>query len=55
MKEYISYFRSEIDSMQGYVPGEQPKGGKIIKLNTTCTKQDGIVVITGLATVKFDG
>lgn len=34
MKEYISYFRSEIDSMQGYVPGEQPKGGKIIKLNT---------------------
>ena len=28
---------------------------KIIKLNTTCTKQDGTVVITGVATVKFNG
>ena len=28
---------------------------KIIKLNTTCTKQDGTVVITGMATVKFNG
>ena len=28
---------------------------KIIKLNTTCTKQDGTVVISGVATVKFDG
>lgn len=28
---------------------------KIIKLNTTCTNQDGKKVITGLATVKFDG
>ena len=28
---------------------------KIIKLNTTCTKQDGTVVILGVATVKFDG
>ena len=34
MREYISYFRSEIDAMTGYVPGEQPRGGKIIKLNT---------------------
>jgi histidinol-phosphate aminotransferase len=29
-----SYFRPEIDAMQGYVPGEQPQGGKFIKLNT---------------------
>lgn len=28
---------------------------KIIKLNTTCVNQDGKKVITGLATVKFDG
>lgn len=29
-----SYFRPEIDAMQGYVPGEQPPPGKFIKLNT---------------------
>ena len=28
---------------------------KIIKLSTTCTNQDGKKVITGMATVKFDG
>lgn len=28
---------------------------KIVKLSTTCTNQDGKAVITGLATVKFDG
>ncbi len=28
---------------------------KIIKLSTTCTNQDGKKVITGIATVKFDG
>ncbi|MBQ9536131.1 MAG: MaoC family dehydratase [Clostridia bacterium] len=27
---------------------------KIVKLNTTCTNQDGKQVITGVATVKFD-
>ena len=31
---YKSYFRPEIDAMQGYVPGEQPKMQKLIKLNT---------------------
>ena len=31
----MSYFRSAIDAMTGYVPGEQPKPGtKIIKLNS---------------------
>jgi histidinol-phosphate aminotransferase len=31
----MSYFRPAIDSMSGYVPGEQPKPGtRIIKLNT---------------------
>lgn len=30
----MSYFRPEIDQMSGYVPGEQPQGGKFIKLNT---------------------
>ena len=27
-------FRPEIQALQGYVPGEQPQGGKFIKLNT---------------------
>ncbi len=30
----MSYFRSEIEAMAGYVPGEQPRVGKFIKLNT---------------------
>ena len=29
-----SYFRKEIDAIAGYVPGEQPKAAKLIKLNT---------------------
>ena len=28
------FFRPEIQSLQPYVPGEQPQGGKVIKLNT---------------------
>jgi histidinol-phosphate aminotransferase len=31
---YKSYFRSEIDAMSGYTPGEQPKEFNLIKLNT---------------------
>ena len=31
---YASYFRPEIDAMEGYTPGEQPKDAGIIKLNT---------------------
>ena len=31
---YISYFRPGIDAMEGYAPGEQPKTGNIVKLNT---------------------
>ena len=30
----MTYFRPEIEAMDGYVPGEQPQGGKFIKLNT---------------------
>ena len=30
----MSYFRPEIEAMAGYTPGEQPQGGKFIKLNT---------------------
>jgi histidinol-phosphate aminotransferase len=30
----MSYFRPEIEQMAGYVPGEQPQGGKFVKLNT---------------------
>lgn len=29
-----SYFRSEIEAMSGYVPGEQPKLNRLVKLNT---------------------
>ncbi|MGI9429742.1 MAG: histidinol-phosphate transaminase, partial [Bythopirellula sp.] len=30
----MTYFRRNITEMTGYVPGEQPQGGKLIKLNT---------------------
>jgi histidinol-phosphate aminotransferase len=30
----MNYFRKNIVEMTGYVPGEQPQGGKLIKLNT---------------------
>jgi histidinol-phosphate aminotransferase len=30
----MSYFRPNIESMAGYQPGEQPRGGEFIKLNT---------------------
>src|SRR3989442_2525160 len=30
----MSFFRSNIDAMSGYQPGEQPRGGEFIKLNT---------------------
>ena len=31
---YMSYFRSTIDAMAGYTPGEQPQAGAYLKLNT---------------------
>ncbi|MFA6715320.1 MAG: histidinol-phosphate transaminase [Victivallales bacterium] len=34
MKAYKSYFRPEIDAMDGYTPGEQPKIPDLLKLNT---------------------
>jgi len=30
----MSFFRANIDAMEGYQPGEQPQGGKFVKLNT---------------------
>jgi len=30
----MSYFRPEIEEMAGYVPGEQPQQGEVVKLNT---------------------
>lgn len=30
----MGYFRPEIEAIAGYTPGEQPQGGKFIKLNT---------------------
>ena len=30
----MNYFRPNIEAMTGYVPGEQPRGNKLIKLNT---------------------
>ena len=30
----MSYFRPDIEAMAGYVPGEQPQDGELIKLNT---------------------
>ena len=31
----MSYFRPQIEAMQGYVPGEQPReGSKVVKMNT---------------------
>jgi histidinol-phosphate aminotransferase len=30
----MTYFRPEIEAMAGYVPGEQPQEGEVIKLNT---------------------
>lgn len=30
----MSFFRQQIEQMTGYVPGEQPRGDKFIKLNT---------------------
>jgi len=30
----MSYFRPEIEAMTGYVPGEQPREGEVVKLNT---------------------
>jgi len=30
----MNFFRPEIEALAGYVPGEQPQGGKFIKLNT---------------------
>ncbi|NLS93760.1 MAG: histidinol-phosphate transaminase [Planctomycetaceae bacterium] len=34
VKAQGSYFRPEIEAMTGYVPGEQPRGGGVVKLNT---------------------
>src|SRR5262245_62088422 len=30
----MTHVRPEIERMRGYVPGEQPQGGKFVKLNT---------------------
>ncbi len=33
-KDDLSFIRPEVRAMSGYVPGEQPRGGGVIKLNT---------------------
>lgn len=33
-RKHVSFFRPGIDAMAGYTPGEQPKEGGILKLNT---------------------
>jgi histidinol-phosphate aminotransferase len=34
VEDRANYFRTHIDAMKGYVPGEQPRDGEFIKLNT---------------------
>ncbi|HEY4311391.1 MAG TPA: histidinol-phosphate transaminase [Pirellulales bacterium] len=54
----MSYFRTDIDALQGYTPGEQPQAGKFIKLNTNenpyppspaVARAIGVVLERGLA------
>lgn len=52
----MSYFRPEIQRMAGYVPGEQPQGGKFIKLNTNENPYPpSPQVITAIEAVLQDG